>query len=50
MAKTVKKQSKMSRKKNFEKPLKMEKNFQNCPKRQKCRKTVKKTVKKVENS
>ena len=49
MTKTVKKQSKMSKKtKNFEKPSKMTKNGQIYLKRQKCRKTVKKTVKMYE--
>ena len=39
----------MSKKnKNFVKPSKMAKYRQKCPKRQKCRKTVKKTVKNVE--
>ena len=33
---------------NFVKPSKMEKHCQKCPERQKCRKTVKKTVKNVE--
>ena len=33
--------------KSFVKPLKMAKNRQKCPKRQKCRKTVKITVKNV---